>query len=132
VDGRALRERDQDEHGRIVTLIDEMSELGMDFGCAERVSVNVSAQAGGSSRLINDALYYDKARSRSHQSAAFSSSRVSEHDICAEELDRERRQHGACKDRSTVSVCYIYVDQLCDMKMLKPVRPFAAAWGKLC
>lgn len=115
-----------------VTLIDEMSDLEMDFLAApSEVSVNVSARGGGEAlRLINDALYYDKSREVdfTNQPHLYVVETCPNTIYALKNWTGKDGQHGACKDPiDCLRMLKLCGTSYCDSKMLKPQRPFSAA-----
>jgi hypothetical protein len=115
-----------------VTLIDEMSELGMDFLAApSEVSVNVSARGGGEAlRLINDALYYDRGRAIDHtnQPHLYVVETCPNTIYALQNWTGRDGQHGACKDPiDCLRMLKLCGTSYCDSKMLRPLKPFAAS-----
>jgi hypothetical protein len=115
-----------------VTLIDEMSELGMDFLAApSEVSVNVSARGGGEAlRLINDALYYNKEQpiDFNNQPHLYVVETCPNTIYALKNWTGKDGQHGACKDPiDCLRMMVLCGSGYCDEKMLRPVRPFSGA-----
>jgi hypothetical protein len=115
-----------------VTLIDEMSELGMDFLAApSEVSVELSRRGGGEAlRLINSALDYNKEQpiDFSNQPHLYVLETCPNTIYALKNWTGQDRQHGACKDPiDCLRMMVLCGSGYCDEEMLRPVRPFSGA-----
>jgi hypothetical protein len=120
---------------RAVTLIEDLSDLGMDFLAAPSEKYIDGGRGGGdgSLRMINGLLYYDQSRQIDHTNSPklFCVETVPNTIYALKEWTGIDGTHGACKDpidclRMLVLSGVEYVDEA----MLAPKLPWMAQFGR--
>ncbi len=121
---------------RSTTLIEDMSELGIDFLAAPSEKAIDSGRGGGdgSLRMINDKLYYEAKRKidQTNQPHLYVVETCPNTVYALKEWTGKDGQHGACKDPiDTLRMFVLSGSEFVDEAMLQPITPWAKQFGKV-